>query len=337
MSSDGSTTCSQPPSAQVAADWSKFHQAGAQAYYACRYFASVENTNFWRNIIAGIQAATQIYFADKQYEIAKQAQDRLDADAAINRDRSGTTFGQFTKGIACEDAMRDEACAKVIPEPDINDIRRQAEAEVRRTYAPMKKKILDCTPVHCMKAACNTLAKLANEEAKAILSLTNQMMRQAIAKWETDKAAALSFKYQMLGLGRGYVGNSTALMAAAGLNTQAAAQINPYSGAIQAVNSIASTARSLTLQEANNFAGMGINVGRQGTPTSVSGSQISRVETGFDNQYRSSFDSNVMQAEMQQYQNFSDPSTFYSDGGISGEAPSTLNTTGDWNPLQNMG
>lgn len=330
---DGTNTCEKPPDA---VNWNKFHQGGSQAYYACRYFASIENTNFYRNLIAAGQAITQLYFADKQYEVAKQAQDRLDADAAINRDRSGITFGQFTKGLACEDAMREEACAEAIPAPDLNDIRRQAEASVSRTYAPLRQKILDCTPVHCMAAACNTLTKLANEQASAILSLTQQMMRQAMAKWEIDKAASRSFKYQMLGLGRGYVGNSTSLMQAASMNTQAASQQNPYNGAIQAVNSIASTARSLSLQDANNFAGMGINVGRQGTPTSTRGSQVTDSGSGYsgyDNNYRSSNDMQVMQAEMNQFQNFSDPSVFYSDGGV-GDGLNDVNTQGDsFNPF----
>jgi hypothetical protein len=267
--------CSQPADFRRA----KWDQAGAQAYYACRYFESVQDTNFWRNIIAGIQAATQIYFADKQYQTSKQAQDRLDNISNIELSRSGALYDQFAKGIACEDAQLLEACGFKVERPDINDIRRRVAADVKRIYAATKRKIKECYAPNCAAAMCSELNKTEREEARTLVGVTSATYQKETLLYEQRLATAKSWRYQVLAFGRGSIQASTALMQGAAQNAQLAAQINPYSGYIQAANGIAGTARSLSLQEANGFRGMGINMRQQVMAPAVNGTQVTGQDT----------------------------------------------------------
>ena len=59
-------------------DVTGYNQAKAHAIYACRYFEAVKENARINAIIAGIQQVASFYLADKQHEVAKQAQDRLD-------------------------------------------------------------------------------------------------------------------------------------------------------------------------------------------------------------------------------------------------------------------
>jgi hypothetical protein len=250
-------TCESPPTDK----WQGWNQAGAQAYYACRYFAAMNDTNVYRNIIAGIQAATQIYFADKQYEVAKQAQERLDNISNIELDRSGKLFGQFEKQIAAEDIQRVDAMDISVPEPLWNQIRLRVTASVVRQFTEARRKILECYPVSCMEARCNALLKLETEQAKTIASEVEQAYQRERALWELRKETKRAHRMDVLKFGRGALSNANSALDGARAAVNQSASINPYSGWIQAVNSTAQTAQGITTQEALAFRGMGANVG----------------------------------------------------------------------------
>ena len=307
--------CTQPSAFERA----KWDQAGAQAYYACQYFQSIADTNLARNVIAGIQSLTQYYFADKQYEIAKQAQDRLNNISNIELARSGTLFDQFGKGISCEDAQLLEACGMKVERPDINDIRRRVHADVKRIYAATKRKIKECFGPACASAMCSELNKTEREEARTLVGVTSATYQKETLLFEQRLATAKSWRYQVLAFGRGSVQASTALMQGAAQNAQLAAQINPYSGYIQAVNGIANTARSISLQEANSFRGMGINMRSQITAPGSGATQVA----GFD--YNSLGANEAQQNPQFDYNGVGDngsgpygdsPTGFPSDGGV---------------------
>ncbi len=251
-----------------------FYQAGSQAFYACMYFQSVSDSNYIRNIIAGVQAATQIYFADKQYETQKQQQNRLDNISNIELDRSGKLFAQWEKGIECEDEQLLEACGIDVKKPDINDIRRRIAADVKRAFAGAKKQIRECYPISCIAAMCSELNRIAIEEARVIVGVTSASYQKEILLYEQRIATARSWRYQVLAFGRGSIQSSTVLMEGSARNAQLAAQINPYSGYTQALNSIFNTARSMSLQEASSFRGMGINMRGQGTMPMTPAAQV---------------------------------------------------------------
>lgn len=273
-----SDPCTSPPAA-----WQNWNQAGAQAYYACRYFASIQDTNFWRNAIALIQQATQFYFADKQYEIASRAQDRLDNVSNTELDRSGKLFAQFEKQIAQEDAQLARAVERLnIPEPDYNAIRLRVTASVIRQFTEPKRKIEQCYPVSCMEARCNALGKIATEEAKTIASEVEQAYQKERSLYEIRLATARAELAEVLKFGRGALNAANAALEGASKAAIQAGNINPYSGYIQAVNSTAQTLQGISTQEALSYRGMGANVGNSfalaneanSTPTTLSGPQM---------------------------------------------------------------
>jgi len=256
---DRQEACSGPPTAGT---WDKWNQAGAQAYYACRYFAAVQDTNTVRNIIAGLQLLAQYYFADKQYETAKQAQNRLDNISNIELSRSGQLFGQFTKQIPQEDAQLALAVQRLtIPEPDYNSIRLRITASVVRQFTEARRKLMQCYPVSCMAAQCEALAKLDSDQAREISAQVEQAFQKERALYETRLAAARGELAEVLKFGRGGLGAASAALNGAQVATNQAANINPYGGFIQAVNSTAQTLQGISTQEALSFRGMGANVG----------------------------------------------------------------------------
>lgn len=248
-------------SCSASSSFEGWNQAGAQAYYACKYLEAVTSSNLVRNIIAGVQAATQIYFADKQYETAKQAQTRLDNISTIELQRSGILFGQFQKQIPQEDAQLADAANITIPEPLWNDIRLRVTASVIRQFTEAKRKVLQCYPVSCMEARCDALAKLETEQAKAIASEVEQAYQKERALWELRKNTAKAHLLEVLKFGRGALGPSSVLLEGARAAVAQASNINPYSGWIQAINGIAQTAQGISMQEALSYRGMGANVG----------------------------------------------------------------------------
>jgi hypothetical protein len=255
--------------------------AHAQAYYACKYFQSVQDTNLIRNIIAAGQAVTQIYFADKQYQIAKQNQDRLDTIANTDLDRSGKLFAQFEKALACEDKFMAAACDIDVAPPDYDAIVRRITATVKQQYTQIKKKVKECYPVQCAAAACHELQNIAIQESNSIRAGVEAAYRKEHALWETRKATKLEIQYRALGLARGSVTSAQAALAGAQSAAQQAAQINPYQGWIQAVNGIAETGQRISLQDALSYRGMGINVGSNiQQPASIgSGVQVTTGQT----------------------------------------------------------
>ncbi len=272
---DGTGTCTPVPTALK--DWNVINQAGAQAYYACRYFSSVENSNYWRYWIAAAEFAKDLFIANQQYETAKQAQDRLDNISNIELDRSGKIFAQWEKGIECEDEQLLEACGIDVKKPDINDIRRRITADVKRAFASAKKQIRECHPVSCIAAMCSELNRVAIEEARVIVGVTSAAYQKEVLLYEQRLATARSWRYQVLTFGRGSFQASTTLMQGAAQNAQLAAQINPWSGFSQALNGGFATLREASLNEARSFRGMGINMRGQGTMPMSNATQVTSM------------------------------------------------------------
>lgn len=258
----------------------KISEAQAHAFYACKYFQSVADTNFWRNVIAGVQAATQIYFADKQYDIAKKQQNRLDNISNTELDRSGKLFKQFEKGIACEDTQLAEACKIDVPKPDYAEIKRRVSATVIAQFTQARKKITECYPSHCMAAACNALEKLATEQARTISAVVEATWQKERALYEIRLATHQKWRYDVLAFGRGAIAPSNALMAGAASAAQAAGQINPYSGWIQAINGIAETAQRATLQESLQYRGMALGNNMGNTPSAIPNTGAPKLNSG---------------------------------------------------------
>lgn len=282
---DRQEPCNGPPDTGA---WKNWNQAGAQAYYACRYFAAVQDTNTVRNIIAAAQAITQVYFADQQYKIAKQAQDRLDGISTIELARSGKLFAQFEKQIDEEDAQLADAANIDVPEPDWNAIRLRVTASVIRQFTEAKRKVLECYPANCAEAQCNALGKLETEQAKAIASEVEQAYQKERALWELRKETRRAHRLQVLQFGRGALSGASAALQGAQAAIIQSYNINPNFGFTQAINSIAQTAQGISTQGALSYRGMGANVSNawglgqtaNNTATELMGSPASAMNFG---------------------------------------------------------
>jgi hypothetical protein len=268
--------CDQP-TAFKRGEWD---QAGAQAYYACQYFQALADTNYIRNLIAVGQAVTQVYFADKQHQIATRTQDRLDLVSNTDLARSGELFAQFQKGIATEDAQLQAAITQLanLPLPDYQAIRNRIAAPIISRYTAAKRKIQECYSVHCQAAACAELTKIEIAQANQISAATEAAYRKEHALYETRKATLQAHLMQVLSFGRGGLGAATALMQGAAAAAEQSGKINPYAGWIQAVNGMANTARSASMQEALSYRGMATNMGNMQAPQSAgSGVQMTQL------------------------------------------------------------
>jgi hypothetical protein len=316
-----------------ASSFEGWNQAGAQAYYACKYLEAVTSTNNIRNIIAGIQAATQIYFADKQYEVAKQAQERLDNISNIELDRSGKLFGQFEKQIAAEDIQRVDAMDISVPEPLWNQIRLRVTASVVRQFTEARRKVLECYPVSCMEARCNALLKLETEQAKTIASEVEQAYQRERALWELRKETKRAHRLDVLKFGRGALSNANSALDGARAAVNQSASINPYSGWIQAVNGIAQTAQGITTQEALAFRGMGANVGNAWSL----GNTANNTATNFQADTAFRITDDFMQDPQASYNMTNNTLGGTGAGFIGGETNNSSIATQIANPMDNIG
>lgn len=321
-------------SSSPSGDFQGWNQAGAQAYYAFKHLEAVTSSNLVRNVIAGVQAATQIYFADKQYETAKQAQTRLDNISAIELNRSGILFGQFEKQIDEEDAHLADAKNITIPEPLWNDIRLRVTASVIRQFTEAKRKVLQCYPMSCMEARCDALAKLETEQAKAIASEVEQAYQKERALWELRKNTARAHLLEVLKFGRGALGPSNTLLNGATEAVKLASNINPYSGWIQAINGIAETAQGISMQDALSYRGMGANVGG----ALSLGNARNKTYTDFTNGISSRIYDQDMQNYGQNTFNMTDDTMRnVGTGFIGGETNNSTMATQLANPMDNIG
>ena len=76
-------------------DASAAARAAAMAEYACKYYSAVKVNARNNMIIALIQQAASFYFADKQHDVAKQAQNRFDEIWSNQKDKSDKFFNHW--------------------------------------------------------------------------------------------------------------------------------------------------------------------------------------------------------------------------------------------------
>lgn len=239
--------------------------AHAQIWYACRYLEAVKNQTLMQSIVAGIQSAAQLYFADKQHDIAKQAQDRLDLIAAEQMRNSTNLRTQYEYIMACERQMADDACDQTAAAPDYDAIKARVTAPIRAQFSRLRQKLARCYPVNCAAMACGEERRIGIEEAKQITRAVEAAYRREEALHEARKAQAKAERLQALQAMRGHAQGASAALQGAAAAVQASAGINPYQGWIQAVNGIAGRVSGLLSADAaaGAFAGGMLRTGYQ--------------------------------------------------------------------------
>lgn len=207
--------------------------AQARALYACKYFEAVSENARVNQVIAGLQQAAAFYFADKQHGVAKQAQNRLDAQWENQRDKGDKLFNHWFDGARPEEleqlkkaSDREEAGYTV----DYETAKNRVLADVRQEFGYARQKLERESNVHCVGATKVALRALQAAEARAAVAAINGAWRAEETRKDLKEAQNREELYKWLGLFKGVVGDSLNASKGAAATAAARSQVNPYSG-----------------------------------------------------------------------------------------------------------
>ncbi|CAM3860236.1 hypothetical protein [Avibacterium endocarditidis] len=213
-------------------------RAIAMADYACKYFKAVSQNAKANMIIALIQQAASFYFADKQHDVAKQAQNRFDEIWNNQRDKGDKLFNHwYDNSRPIEVAMLNEARAREQAgyPVDYDTAKNRAVVTTRSEYSYARQKIEREMNVHCVGARRTALRQLHIAEARAAVLATNQAIRIEEERKHQRESQYREEVYKWNGLFQGRVGDSLNSIRTAQQAAAAASQINPYEGWSQSV------------------------------------------------------------------------------------------------------
>lgn len=237
-------------------DVTGYNQAKAQAIYACRYFEAVKENARINAVIAGIQQVASFYLADKQHEVAKQAQDRLDDTWADQKDKANKLFSHwYDNSRPIEIRMLNEASAREIAgyTVDYETAKNRVTATVRKEFSMQRQRLEREADINCTGATRVALRQLANAEARAIASAVNGAWRAEEARKDLKEAGYREEVYKWNGMFRGTVGESLNASRGASAAAAAASKIDPYAGWASSVGLLSNFGNALgNLNAANN-------------------------------------------------------------------------------------
>lgn len=233
-------------------------QADAQIYYACKHFEAVQQNLIVQAIIAAAQTAAQIYFADKQYKNAKQAQDRLDRIAEEQLATAANLRNQYQYGMACERTQVDDACDISVLPPDYAAIRARIAAPIRAMSTRRRFQAHRCASINNMPTYCDMSDKVLAQETREIARACEVGFRREEALYEIRKKSRLDYRMNVLQHMRGLNAAASSALAGAQAAAVAAAGINPYAGLATAVNAGFGRLSGLTSQYSTASAAQGM-------------------------------------------------------------------------------
>lgn len=231
-------------------------KALAMADYACKYFKAVQSNARTNMAIALIQQAASFYFADKQHDVAKQAQNRFDEIWNNQKDKSDKLFTHwYDNSRPIEISMLIEARAREQRgyQVDYETAKNRTVATARSEFSRARDKAQRESNIHCVGATRTALRQLQVAEAKAIVLATNAAVRQEEERKHQRESQYREEVYKWNGLFQGRVGESLNAIRTAQQAAAAASQINPYEGWSQSVVSLGSIGAAMGTV---NMAGM---------------------------------------------------------------------------------
>lgn len=216
-------------------DASAAARAAAMAEYACKYYNAVR-TNARNNlIIALIQQAASFYFADKQHDVAKQAQNRFDEIWTNQKEKADKLFNHWDEnGRPAEARMLNEAMNRRY-NVDYETAKQRAVATARSEFARAREKVQRESRVHCVGATHTALRQLQIAEAKAVVLATNSAIRFEEERKHQRESQYREETYKWAALIQGAVTGSSNAIRTAQQAAAAAGSINPYEGWSQSV------------------------------------------------------------------------------------------------------
>lgn len=246
-------------------------EAAARAYFACKYFDAVDTNAKINLAIAGIQQVAAFYFADKQHDVAKKTQARLDDVWNLQKTQSEKLFNHWDENGRPEELEqlqkaheREQAGYQV----DYETAKNRVLADVRGEFGRAREKLLRERKAHCVGASRYAHRQLDIAEAKAAVAALNQAYRAEEQRKDLKEAQYREELYKWLGVFRGRIGDS--LNASKGASSVAAArgQVNPYESWQQAFGGLSNVGSAYgSMNNAQAFQGISGLYGQLFTPT----------------------------------------------------------------------
>ena len=213
----------------------KWTLAQAQAKWAANYMKVIEKNAQWNKVISILQFVASVYFAKKQYDIAQQAQDRLDEIKTEQLDLAETLRTQFEYVINCEKKAADDACILTEWTPDYYAVKARTIAPIAQHFSKLKEQNVVCSSVNCGPATCATDRYYSVMQAATTHAALEGAYRKEEALAETRRMRDREVRFKMLQHMRGHAIAAGGFLSGALATTQAAAGINPYAGYASAI------------------------------------------------------------------------------------------------------
>lgn len=237
-------------------DASARQRALAMAQYACAYFKAVQQNARANMVIALIQQAASFYFADKQHDVAKQAQNRFDEIWNNQKDKSDKFFNHwYDNSRPIEISMLTEARAREQRgyQVDYETAKNRTVATARSEFSRARDKVQRESNIHCVGATRTALRQLQVAEAKAVVLATNAAIRQEEERKHQRESQYREEMYKWNSMFQGRIADSLNALRTAQQAAAAASSINPYEGWSQSVAGLSNIGAAMGTV---NMAGM---------------------------------------------------------------------------------
>ncbi|WP_439327583.1 hypothetical protein [Lonepinella sp. BR2357] len=250
------------PESSKLTDASAKARALAMADYACKYFAAAQQNARANMIIALIQQAASFYFADKQHDVAKQAQNRFDEIWNNQKDKSDKLFNHWydnSRPIEIDMLNESRAREQAGYQVDYETAKNRAVAMARSEFSRARDKTRRESNIHCVGATRTALRQLQLAEARAAVLATNQAIRMEEERKHQRESQYREETYKWNALFQGRVAESLNAIRTAQQAAAAASQINPYEGWSNSVANLShigatmGTANMVSFQGANTL------------------------------------------------------------------------------------
>ncbi|TGZ98715.1 hypothetical protein [Rodentibacter pneumotropicus] len=231
-------------------------RALAMADYACKYFEAVQQNARANMIIALIQQAASFYFADKQHDVAKQAQNRFDEIWNDQKDKSDKFFNHwYDNSRLIEIRMLNDASAREQAgyQVDYETAKNRAVTQARSEFSRARDKVQRESNIHCVGATRTALRQLQVAEAKAVVLATNQAIRFEEERKHQRESQYREEMYKWNAMFQGRIADSLRSLSTAQQAAAAASQIKPYEGWTHAVGQLSHIGRHLGTMNTAEF------------------------------------------------------------------------------------
>lgn len=208
----------------------------------------LKNESEWRNIELAVIAAQKLiglYFADKQYDAAKEAQDNQ--MEIWNKEKEWAERYQdlwFNKYRPVEEKLLKEKAEQEEYTPHYDEVQARAVTHTRREFARAREQARRCIDPHCIGMLCATNKELAIAEARTVVGEINKGYRAEEARKDIKDAQRDETIFSLLQLGRGLQTDSLNALNSAAEAAKVASSFHPYDGYETALGSLFGEARA---------------------------------------------------------------------------------------------